>query len=66
MKKYIKNELKCIECEFFKERTFFPHTGGTSGKCHNPKSPNYNKWTLGFWGCTPKKYIITQGELFNY
>lgn len=66
MKKRIKNEMRCIDCEFFKDRTFFPRTGGTSGKCYNPKSPKYNSWMVGIWGCTPNKYIITQGELFNF
>lgn len=60
-----KNTRNCIDCDFFKDRQYFPHTGGTAGKCFNPDSPKYLQWTVGAWGCTPKKRII-QGELFNF
>lgn len=65
MQRKIKNIIKCLTCEFFKDKTFFPRTGGTSGKCYNPDSPKYMKWTVGSWGCTPKKRI-KEGELFNF
>lgn len=52
---------KCIDCEDFKERNFFPHTGGYSGKCHNPSSPLYGQWTVGAYGCN----YIKQGDLFS-
>ena len=65
MQKRSEDVMKCLACEFFKEKTFFPRTGGTSGKCYNPDSPNYRKWTVGAWGCTPLKRI-KEGELFNF
>ena len=60
------DQIRCIDCDFFKERHYFPHTGGTSGKCYNPKSPKYNQYTVGFWGCTPKKYVVVEQSLFNF
>lgn len=53
---------QCLYCEDFKERTFFPRTGGTSGKCHCPKSPKYGQWMVGAWGCT---ITATEGNLFE-
>lgn len=55
--------MKCIDCPSFLERTFFPHTQGSSGRCHNPNSPKYGQWMVGAWGCTPKKYV--EKDLFN-
>lgn len=57
---------RCINCEYFKDKSYFPHTGGTSGKCYNPQSKKYLQWTVGFWGCTPKKVIIEEGWLFDF
>lgn len=62
----MKSEKKCIDCDCFRERSFFPRTGCTSGKCHDPNSPKYMQWTVGSWGCTPKKSIAHEGELFNF
>ena len=53
---------KCLYCESFKERTFFPRTGGTSGKCHNPNSPKYGQWMVGAWGCNVE---YEQPDLFG-
>lgn len=66
MRRKIGNTQRCIDCEFFQERMYFPHTGGTSGKCYNPKSPKYMQWSVGSWGCTPKKAIAKELELFNF
>ncbi len=53
---------QCINCADFQQRTFFPHTGGTSGKCMCPKSPKYGQWMVGAWGCTIDDYV---GDLFG-
>lgn len=53
--------MKCIDCPSFKERQFYPRTGGTSGKCHNPNSKHYGQWMVGAWGCA----IIEQRDLFG-
>lgn len=66
MRKKVGISQRCIDCEFFKERMYFPHTGGTSGKCYNPQSPKYMQWSVGSWECTPKKAIAKELELFNY
>lgn len=54
---------QCINCTGFQQRTFFPHTGGTSGKCMCPQSPKYGQWMVGAWGCTIDDYV---GDLFGY
>ena len=54
---------RCLDCEYFKDKSYFPHTGGTSGKCYNPKSPKYGRWMVGAWGC---EVIIEEGELFDF
>lgn len=53
--------MKCIDCPHFGERHYFPHTGGTAGRCTNTYSPKYGQWTVGAWGCQ----IAVERDLFN-
>lgn len=56
--------MKCIDCPMFKDRTFFPHTGGTSGKCYDSNSPKYGQWMVGAWGC--KRNVIQKDLFINF
>lgn len=55
--------MKCINCNFFNDRQFFPRTGGTAGKCYNSSSKFYGQWRVGTDGCESKREV--ELELFK-
>lgn len=56
--------MKCLDCLYFRDRIFFPRTGGTAGKCYNGSSRNYRKWMVGTDGCDVK--VEEQELYFNF
>ena len=49
--------MKCINCEFFRDRQFFFRTGGTAGKCYNSSSRFFGQWRVGTDGCESTREV---------